>query len=112
MANSTPSNADPTLAPRAAVPTPAPRDPTPAPPILMYTIAEYPGNSADSWGRQFWGQLAHGAKMFDLFGLVTGTSAPLPSPPPSIPSPSLAFPYLYLTFLTSPDRHRHLRPHI
>eukprot|EP00937_MAST-01D_sp_MAST-1D-sp2_P004985 g4985.t1 len=38
-----------------------------APPILMYAMAHFPGNTPTSWARQFWGDIAHGVKLLNLF---------------------------------------------
>ena len=35
----------------------------PAAPILMYIMAHFPGNTARSWTRQLWSDLAHGVKI-------------------------------------------------
>ena len=46
----------------------------PAPPILMYIMPHFPGNTPRSWRRQFYGDLAHGLKIIDLFTFVTSLS--------------------------------------
>ena len=38
-----------------------------APPMLMYVMAHYPGNNPIMWKRQFYQDIAHGVKIFDLF---------------------------------------------
>jgi hypothetical protein len=38
----------------------------PAAPILMYVMGHFPGNTARSWTRQLWGDIAHGVKMARL----------------------------------------------
>jgi hypothetical protein len=35
--------------------------------IHMYVMPHYPGNTPASWRRQFYGAMAHGAKIFNLF---------------------------------------------
>lgn len=46
----------------------------PAPPIMMYIMAHFPGNAHTSWQRQFWGDIAHGVKMVNLFQFRTAIS--------------------------------------
>jgi|EP01046_Picozoa_sp_COSAG06_P027050 hypothetical protein len=47
---------------------------TGSPPLMMYVMPHFVGNHPASWRRQFYGDLAHGVKIFDLFELVTSIS--------------------------------------
>ena len=62
--------ADP-LVPYRRVPNP---QPAVAPALLMYVMHHFPGNTAVSWRRQFFGDIAHGVKYFDLFDFVPSFS--------------------------------------
>ena len=42
--------------------------------MLMYVMKHYPGNTDNSWTRQFFGDLAHGVNRFDLFLFEPSTS--------------------------------------
>ena len=42
--------------------------------MLMYVMKHWPGNTNNSWTRQFYADLAHGVDRFDLFHLVPSTS--------------------------------------
>ncbi len=37
-------------------------------------MAHFPGNTATSWRRQFFGDIAHGVKFFDLFDFMPSYS--------------------------------------
>ena len=50
------------------------RPPAVGPPLLMYVMAHFPGNTINSWRRQFFGDIAHGIKFFDLFSFVPSYS--------------------------------------
>jgi hypothetical protein len=50
------------------------RPPAVGPPLLMYVMAHFPGNTAVSWRRQFFQDIAHGVKFFDLFDMVPSFS--------------------------------------
>ena len=45
-----------------------------SPPLMMYVMPHFVGNAPASWRRQFYGDLAHGVKIFNLFELVTSIS--------------------------------------
>ena len=47
---------------------------TGSPPLMMYVMPHFVGNSPASWRRQFYGDIAHGVKIFDLFEFVSSLS--------------------------------------
>ena len=42
--------------------------------MLMYVMKHYPGNTNNSWTRQFFGDIAHGVTRFDMFLFEPSTS--------------------------------------
>ena len=48
--------------------------PEPGAKILMYIMPHFPGNTANSWRRQFYGDLAHGLQIASLFCFDTSFS--------------------------------------
>lgn len=42
--------------------------------MLFYVMKHYPGNTNNSWTRQFYGDLSHGITRFDLFNFDPSTS--------------------------------------
>jgi hypothetical protein len=45
-----------------------------SPPLMMYVMPHFVGNHPASWRRQFYGDLSHGVKIFDLFEFVSSLS--------------------------------------
>ena len=43
-------------------------------PLMMYVMPHFVGNAPASWRRQFYGDIAHGVKIFDLFEFVSSIS--------------------------------------